>query len=157
MQIDEQSKMNEDVTAFESHFGVYGEGGGQQRQMKTQHALLQSPSRPTAGPHHQDTENPQKKIKLEIGSNAAATTTTPTPAGNQESIEDLSALKRRILDHKYMRLRSLKEKYSEHVAELFFLQSGGNMMEYPTWRKKQQSPQFITFFAATSFGSVATG
>lgn len=64
------------------------------------------------------------------------------------SCNDLAALKRRILEHKYMRLKSVKEKYSEHVAELFFLQSNMNMMEYPTWRKKPQSPEFMNFVRA---------
>lgn len=36
-------------------------------------------------------------------------------------------------------------RHSEHVAELFFLQSNGNMMEYPSWRKKPPVPQFIAF------------
>ncbi|XP_065077199.1 helicase domino isoform X2 [Ochlerotatus camptorhynchus] len=58
---------------------------------------------------------------------------------------DISALKKLILEHKYMRLRSIKEKYSEHVAELFFLQSGGTMMEYPVWRKKPHTPAFLNF------------
>uniref|UniRef100_A0A1A9V1Z9 Helicase domino n=1 Tax=Glossina austeni TaxID=7395 RepID=A0A1A9V1Z9_GLOAU len=55
------------------------------------------------------------------------------------------ALKKLILEHKYLRLRSLKEKHSENVAELFYLQTGGNMMDYPTWRKKPPTPQFITY------------
>lgn len=36
-------------------------------------------------------------------------------------------------------------RYSDHVAELFFLQTGGNMMEYPVWRKKANTPQFLNF------------
>lgn len=77
------------------------------------------------------TEQDRKRIKLEVGDVA--------------NNEDLSALKRRILEHKYMRLRSVKEKYSEHVAELFFLQSNLNMMDYPAWRKKPQAPEFMNF------------
>uniref|UniRef100_A0A182LZ96 Helicase domino n=1 Tax=Anopheles culicifacies TaxID=139723 RepID=A0A182LZ96_9DIPT len=58
---------------------------------------------------------------------------------------DISVLKKLILEQKYMRLRSIKEKYNEHVAELFFLQTGGNMMEYPVWRKKPPTPAFTNF------------
>lgn len=36
-------------------------------------------------------------------------------------------------------------RHSEYVAELFFLQNNGNMMEYPTWRKKSNTQQFISF------------
>ncbi|EAA11849.4 AGAP006165-PA [Anopheles gambiae str. PEST] len=62
-----------------------------------------------------------------------------------EPEHDISALKKLILEHKYMRLRSIKERYNEHVAELFFLQTGGNMMEYPVWRKKPPTPAFTSF------------
>ncbi|XP_063699973.1 helicase domino isoform X2 [Culicoides brevitarsis] len=78
-------------------------------------------------------EQDRKRIKLE---------------SDISSCNDLAALKRRILEHKYMRLKSVKEKYSEHVAELYFLQSNMNMMEYPTWRKKPQTPEFINFVRA---------
>lgn len=88
----------------------------------------------------QSAESPdRKRIKLEV------TETGSGSNGSTTGNDDLAALKRRILEHKYMRLRSVKEKYSEHVSELFFLQQGGNMMEHPAWRKKPQSPQFITF------------
>uniref|UniRef100_A0A1B0DBW4 E1A-binding protein p400 N-terminal domain-containing protein n=1 Tax=Phlebotomus papatasi TaxID=29031 RepID=A0A1B0DBW4_PHLPP len=59
--------------------------------------------------------------------------------------ESIAAIKKRILEHKYSRLRSLKDKHTEHVAELFFLQASGNMMDYPTWRKKPQTPELINF------------
>lgn len=36
-------------------------------------------------------------------------------------------------------------RHAEHVAELFFLQTSGNMMDYGAWRKKPPMPQFITF------------
>uniref|UniRef100_A0A182SXC6 Helicase domino n=1 Tax=Anopheles maculatus TaxID=74869 RepID=A0A182SXC6_9DIPT len=62
-----------------------------------------------------------------------------------EPEHDISALKKLILEQKYMRLRSIKDRYNEHVAELFFLQTGGNMMEYPVWRKKPPTPAFTNF------------
>lgn len=39
----------------------------------------------------------------------------------------------------------IKEKHAENVAELFFLQTGGNMMDYLYWRKKQPTAPFINF------------
>ncbi|XP_059614802.1 helicase domino isoform X2 [Phlebotomus argentipes] len=62
-----------------------------------------------------------------------------------EDRDSIAAIKKRILEHKYSRLRSLKDKHTEHVAELFFLQASGNMMDYPTWRKKPQTPELINF------------
>lgn len=78
----------------------------------------------------------KKRLKLDI---------TDSSSSCGSTTEDLAALKKRIYEHKLQRLKSLKEKHAEHVAELFFLQSNGNMMEYPSWRKKPPVPQFITF------------
>lgn len=102
------------------------------QQQQLQNYQIQSPT----------AESPdRKRVKLEVLELGSSCESTNNSGGN----DDLAALKRRILEHKYMRLRSVREKYSEHVSELFFLQQGGNMMDYPTWRKKPQSPQFITF------------
>ncbi|XP_052567564.1 helicase domino-like [Culex pipiens pallens] len=79
---------------------------------------------------------PRKRIKLEQQQSAGPVV---------EVEHDIATLKKLILEHKYMRLRNIKEKYSEHVAELFFLQSGGSMMEYPVWRKKPHTPAFVNF------------
>ncbi|XP_070494153.1 helicase domino isoform X2 [Chironomus tepperi] len=94
----------------------------------------------TSTTHHLDSSSPiaKKRLKLE-------TVTTDSSSSTGSNTEDLSALKKRILEHKFQRLKSLKEKHAEHVAELFFLQSNGNMMDYPAWRKKPPIPQFISF------------
>lgn len=86
-----------------------------------------------------------KRIKLELPDGSSAGSSSLPTIAVPFIASDFSALKKRILEHKYSRIRSLKEKYSENVAELFYLQSGGNMMDYPTWRKKPPSPQFISF------------
>lgn len=39
-------------------------------------------------------------------------------------------------------------RYSDHVAEVFFLQTNGNMMDYTVWRKKPQTPEFTNFLKA---------
>ncbi|XP_037816114.1 helicase domino isoform X2 [Lucilia sericata] len=82
-------------------------------------------------------------------SSLTASLVTATVAGAAvvptATTHDIQNLKKRILEQKYLRLRRLKEKHTENVAELFYLQTGGNMMDYPTWRKKAPTPQFITF------------
>ncbi|XP_013100224.2 helicase domino [Stomoxys calcitrans] len=76
-------------------------------------------------------------------------TTNPTASNTNSNssllAQDIQGLKKRILEQKYSRLHRLKEKHSENVAELFYLQIGGNMMDYPTWRKKAPTPQFIAY------------
>lgn len=54
-------------------------------------------------------------------------------------------IKKRNISHRIHRLKQIKENHADHVAEIYFLQTGGNMMDYPTWRKKAQTPEFLTF------------
>lgn len=58
---------------------------------------------------------------------------------------DASGYRRRIMEHKMRRMRSVREKYAENASELFFLHAGGNMMDYHTWRKRSPTPQFVHF------------
>uniref|UniRef100_A0A182QDT2 Helicase domino n=1 Tax=Anopheles farauti TaxID=69004 RepID=A0A182QDT2_9DIPT len=69
---------------------------------------------------------------------------------------DISALKKLILEHKYMRLRSIKDRYNEHVAELFFLQTGGSMMEYPQSTRAQNIVSTTPGTGVNNFGGVTT-
>ncbi|KQS62282.1 uncharacterized protein Dere_GG22110, isoform B [Drosophila erecta] len=61
------------------------------------------------------------------------------------ALQDLNALKKRILQQKLQILRNLKERHLENVSEYFYLQNGGSMMDYPAWRKKTPTPQFISY------------
>lgn len=73
------------------------------------------------------------------------------PQGDEEVVsrERIAAVKKRILEHKHLRLKSVKERHAEHVAEWFYLQSGGNLMDYQVWRKKPQTqPDLINFMRA---------
>lgn len=47
-------------------------------------------------------------------------------------------------------------RHSEHVAELYFIQSSGNMMDYPAWRKKPPMPQYIAFKKSYRLDPTAT-
>ncbi|KAG5346196.1 DOM Helicase, partial [Acromyrmex charruanus] len=58
---------------------------------------------------------------------------------------DVSDCRRRIMEHKIRRMRNVREKYAENASELFFLQTGGNMMEYYAWRKRSPTPQLVHF------------
>ncbi|XP_039480990.1 helicase domino isoform X1 [Drosophila santomea] len=61
------------------------------------------------------------------------------------ALQDLNALKKRILQQKLQILRNLKERHLENVSEYFYLQNGGSMMDYTAWRKKTPTPQFISY------------
>lgn len=58
---------------------------------------------------------------------------------------DATGYRRRIMEHKIRRMRSVREKYAENASELFFLHAGGNIMDYHTWRKRSPTPQFVHF------------
>ena len=58
---------------------------------------------------------------------------------------DLIAIRKRIIEHKIKRMRILRENYAECAAEYFFLQTGGNMMNFQTWRKSSPTPQYLNF------------
>lgn len=69
--------------------------------------------------------------------------------------ERIAAVKKRILEHKHLRLKCVKEKHGEHVAEWFYLQSGGNLMDYQVWRKKPQTPELVNFMRSHRLESPA--
>lgn len=62
--------------------------------------------------------------------------------------DDAAALRRRILDGELQRLRSLRDSFTEQLSELYFLQAGGNMMDYGVWRKRPPAPQLTAFLEA---------
>ncbi|KAM8712283.1 hypothetical protein ACLKA7_012754 [Drosophila subpalustris] len=82
-----------------------------------------------------------------VGSLLPASVVASSEFGGASSsaLQDLNALRKRILQQKYQILRNLKERHLENVSEYFYLQNGGSMMDYPAWRKKTPTPQFISY------------
>ncbi|XP_037295626.1 helicase domino-like, partial [Manduca sexta] len=62
--------------------------------------------------------------------------------------DDAPALRRAILDCHLQRLKALRERFTEQLSELYFLQAGGNMMDYATWRRRPATPQLVAFLEA---------
>ncbi|CAG4906239.1 unnamed protein product [Colias eurytheme] len=92
------------------------------------------------------------------GSGAAAALNGAAPADRADEpprkrpklvlTDDISSLRKRILEYKLLRLKNLRDRYTEQLSELYFLQAGGNMMDYATWRKKPPAPQLVAFLEA---------
>ncbi|XP_060810782.1 helicase domino [Amyelois transitella] len=80
-----------------------------------------------AAPDRRD-EPPRKKLKM--------------------SPEDIHALRTRILECEALRQKNLRERITEQLSELYFLQAGGNMMDYAAWRKRPPAPQLQAFLEA---------
>ena len=74
-------------------------------------------------------DEPRKKVKLE-----------EKPAANEE----IAAARKLILDERYVQMRGIKENYTEHLTECFYLQSGQNLMDFRSW-KKRPTPQLVQF------------
>ena len=95
---------------------------------------LQSPSKrsPAGTP-----ERPRKKLKLE-----------QIPPASPE----IGNCRKLICDHKLREMSKLKESYHEHLTELFFLQNGGNIMDYHAW-KKRPTVQLVQFLKSGNMDS----
>ncbi|KAK3606446.1 hypothetical protein CHS0354_041388 [Potamilus streckersoni] len=86
---------------------------------------------PSPGP------SPRKKVKLEEKPPA-------TP--------EIALSRRTILELKLKEMSNIKENYIEHLTELFFLQNGGNVMDYHAW-KKRPTPQLVHFLKSGNLDS----
>jgi E1A-binding protein p400 len=75
----------------------------------------------------------RKRLKLEL------------ETSEKLDVLDAGGYRRRIMEHKMRRLPALREKYVDTLSELFFLQSGGNMMDYHSWQKRPPIPQYLHF------------
>lgn len=49
------------------------------------------------------------------------------------------------MEHKWARSKCIKESYYEHIAELYFLETSGNMLDYYTWRKKPRTNHYVNY------------
>lgn len=103
-------------------------------------STLSSPPRQRPGPLQtttrspsQQSSSPRKRMRL--------SDLQERPPPNKE----VAASRCFVQEYKSGRMRELCEQYAEHAAELFFLQAGGNMMDYHMWRKKPPTPQFLHF------------
>lgn len=64
----------------------------------------------------------------------------------EEKPTDISELRKVIVDWKKAKLESVRDKYNDHLVELFFLERDGNMMDFQAWsrRPSQEFLQHIT-------------
>lgn len=70
---------------------------------------------------------------------------TKKRSGSSLDADSINIYKKRNLANRLARLKQIEKKHLEHVAEIFFLQTGGIMMEYPVWRKKGNTPELTIF------------
>lgn len=63
--------------------------------------------------------------------------TKPTITKGQGSLKNMRA---KILKNKKIKITALKQRYENLLREKLFLESGGNLMEFVSWRKKPNVP-----------------
>jgi len=92
-----------------------------------------TPMSSSSQPQMQSVSPVRKRLKLEL------------ETSEKPDILDAGGYRRRIIEHKMRRMPALREKYVDTLSELFFLQSGGNMMDYHNWQKRPPIPQYLHF------------
>lgn len=65
---------------------------------------------------------------------------------------EVANYRKMVLDNKIKEMLEIKENYIENLSELFFLQNGGNMMDYFVW-KKRPTPQLVNFLKSSNVDS----
>lgn len=80
---------------------------------------------------------PRKKIKIE-----------EKPAPSQE----IANFRKLIIEAKHKEMLDIKANYFENLTEMFFLQNGGNLMDYHVW-KKRPTPQLVSFLKSGNLDS----
>ncbi|XP_064613460.1 helicase SRCAP-like isoform X3 [Liolophura sinensis] len=89
---------------------------------------------------------------------AATTTFGPSPRKRPRVEEkpaatpEIAHQRKLILDSKYKDMGEIRKAYIEHLTELFFLQNGGNIMDYLAW-KKRPTPQLVHFLKSGNLDS----
>ena len=70
--------------------------------------------------------------------------TSPSAMINQKEMQSL------VLQHKLAKEVNFRENYMRQLLELYFLKSGGNILDFETWRKKVKSPHCLHFLQQNS-------
>lgn len=90
----------------------------------TQQSVVPSDVSSSVGVTSSDGPSP-KKIKLE-----------EKPASNKET----ENYRQHVCSSKKRKMREIKLQYREHLTELFYLQGGGNIIEFHIWKKRPTQP-----------------
>ena len=94
-----------------------------------------SPVNPTSFPISKDSGNPST-----LGSSIMLS----PPPGKAPDCAETARLRQLVIDFYAEEMEKIKSNFREKLQELFFLQNGGNLMDYPQW-KKRPNPQLLAF------------
>ena len=60
------------------------------------------------------------------------------------SSDEVTLKRQNVLDYKLDRAARLRERYDELTAELYYLEDGGSLMDFPAWQKRPPL-QFLNY------------
>ena len=92
-----------------------------------------------------------KKLKLDIGLPSTLGMGAPTGSLNRPSVTSTQAksTRLRLLEKRKARRAKLLESYKDNMSEMFFLQSKGNVVDLPSFRKRP-TQQYLNFLKSNS-------
>ena len=90
---------------------------------------------------------PCKKLKLDMEAATTANSSSTTTTTNNSK-----GIRQRLLDKRRARRSKVLESYKDNMSELFFLQSNGNVVDLPTFRKKP-SHKYLNFLKSNNVPS----
>ncbi|XP_066144904.1 helicase domino isoform X1 [Euwallacea fornicatus] len=68
----------------------------------------------------------------------------PAPS-SPEKKDNCSAKMQRVMNHRIVRSKFVKEKYAEHLLELFHLETGGNILDLYQYAKRPKSQAYLAY------------
>ncbi|KAJ3642802.1 hypothetical protein Zmor_025555 [Zophobas morio] len=85
-------------------------------------------------------------------SSTMPTQTSPTKApvkrllpSTPEKKDSYAAKLQRVMNHRIVRSKLIKEKYNEHLMETYYLEAGGNILDLYQFAKKPKSPAYLAY------------
>jgi E1A-binding protein p400 len=86
------------------------------------------------------------------GSSTIPSQTSPTKSpvkrllpSTPEKKDTYAAKLQRIMNHRIVRSKLIKEKYNEHLMEAYFLEAGGNILDLYQFAKKPKSHSYLAY------------
>ncbi|XP_014224907.1 helicase domino isoform X1 [Trichogramma pretiosum] len=101
-------------------------------------------------------------LTCQLALSTDSTSTSSPPAKKCKLQEDVdipielaepNILKQAILDYKLQRLCLVLNEYRENATELFFLQNGGNILDYDKWKKELPTVEYSEFMKKYQLGT----
>lgn len=62
-----------------------------------------------------------------------------------EERDPYSVKLQRVMNHRNVRSKIVKEKYNEHLMEKYYLETSGNILDFPQFAKRPKTQHYITY------------